>query len=266
MEIVNRYPLVLEQVEKIEGNPVVQTLSMQGVLYIRQFVKGLMVVGLLVIAWLVIIKKRPFIPVEFLISGYLYQLLIVSAIFVPAVSAQYNIERLYQQGLMLLALFLVGVVQLYKTKFTTLKYMAISLVFVIYFFSHHGVISQFAGGEPLVNLNNYGDDYGQYYIYTSEIATVRWYFTRRNPKLTLYADTHATLRFASQGRVDNIISALVPAVIFKNGYVFASAKNLNNGYVQANINGIKINYTFPEQFLNDNKNLIYSNNTSRLYQ
>lgn len=266
MDLAKSYPLRLEPVETIEGDPVLKVVSNKAVLYIRQFIKILLVIGLLVIGWLVIVRKKLFVPVELLISGYVYQLFIAAAIFVPAVSAQYNIERLYQQGLIILVFFLVGVIQLLKTKFTTLKYFVLSIIFIIYFFSHHGVIIQFTGGEPLVNLNNYGDDYGQYYIHTSEITTARWYFTNRNPKLTLYADTHATLRFASQGRVDNIISALVPPVIFKNGYVFASDKNLRSGYVQANINGIKINYTFQEDFFNENKNLIYSNDTSRLYQ
>lgn len=267
LDVAEQYPVSITKPKVIPGDPVIEPLAFQSIIAVRQIIKVMMVLGMVLATFLFLFRRKLAVDAEWLVMAYVYMLLIVLIVIVPDFSRHYNIERLYQQGLMILVFFpIFFVLTIWRKRWPTLKYLLVSMVIIVYFFSHHGMISQVFGGQPTINLNNFGEDFDQYYITESELKSAEWFYIFRDPRKTVFADKHAALRLASQGRVSNIISDILPVVFFKDAYVYATAKNHRSGTVQGTFNGVNFTYSYPTDFLDDNKNMIYSNGPSVLYK
>ena len=82
----------------------------------------------------------------------------------------------------------------------------------------------------------------------SEIQTDRYTFTR--------AQTVSEL---------NVLNDIYPALVRRNGYVFLGYANVTKGQSTVSSAGDLITYAYPTKFLDDNKDLIYSSDGSRVY-
>ncbi|MCX7997138.1 MAG: DUF2206 domain-containing protein [Patescibacteria group bacterium] len=267
LEVAQQYPVQITRSQSIQGDPVLQPLAFSGMIAIRQLIKILMVLGLIIGALMFLFKRKLIVDAEWLIMGYAYMLMIVLVVVIPEFSGHYNIERLYQQGLMLLAFFPVFFyLFVWRKRLVTLKYIVLGIVISIFFFSHHGMVAQIFGGEPTINLNNFGAEYDQFYISSAERSAAEWYYANRDPRVTLFADTYAYLRLSSQSRLYNIIPDLLPVVFFQNGYVYATRANYRSGNVHTGFGGVRFTHTFPRDFLDENKNKVYSNRSSVIYK
>jgi hypothetical protein len=75
------------------------------------------------------------------------------------------------------------------------------------------------------------------------------------------------LRLESFTSIDHgVLKDVSPYILDIYGYVFANYSNVTNGIARANYNAIPAMYSFPFDFLNDNKNIIYSNGKSVIYK
>lgn len=265
-ETINKYPVFLTRGKEVIGIPSLRLNADYLVLAIRQIIKLLMLGGLLHLVLLFFIRKKTVVPVEWLILSGLYITLIISAIVIPSLSNHYNMERLYQQGLIILAALPVLVISIIPKIRITIRYLLISFIFIIYFFSYHGVFAQFLGGEPGINLNNYGAEFDQYYFHNSEIRSAKWMDDNRNTTSYIYGDRYSELRFSGNTKIIYTANDLIPLAIRKNSYVYANQGNINSNIVYARTNNGLLYYNFPFNFLNENKNLIYSNNKSSIYK
>ena len=236
-------------------------------LYSRHAMKALIIMGLLFVMFQIFIKKKKIVEIEWLILACLYLFLIIMAIFIPKVSGQYNMERLYQQGLIFLVFFPVFFIKSVFTKLShTIKYVFILTLFSVYFFSYHGVIIQMFGGLPTMNLNNFGNEYDQYYIHESELKSAKWLDQNREIDNFIHADSYAELRLSSGTNISNVQTKLLPSSFWQKSYIYGTEENVLRGKVQANFNSTSLVYNFPLQFLNDNKDVVYSNKKSIIYK
>lgn len=211
-------------------------------------------------------KANSIVFLNSLLFGGIFLFLVV-----PYLSVAYNIERLTLQALFSLGFFIpLGAfffINLIKKKTgISLTPLFISLI-ILYFSSSSGLIWQIIGGPASIPFNNYGELYNRFYVDKQDIASVNWLNTNRNYTRFVYTDRYGRLSFTGKPNLGyNIVENVVPQAIDKYSYVYGTTANFSNGIASIKYSQKEINYSFPNKFLMQNKNLIYSNNQSVVYQ
>jgi uncharacterized membrane protein len=200
-------------------------------------------------------------------AGALFALLIL----LPSLSLDYNLTRLYQQLLVVLApCFVIGIEYIaIQFKRSEAFLGAGFIIAMLYFVSTSNLADQTLFGFSNVNLMNNGTDYVQYYVTNGEYDSLKWLNSNYSRNQTVNIDLFGTLRTFSY--TDNIPRAairrsLLPSAIAKNGYVFATNSNVNMNLVFEDYNNQVIAYTFPAKFLLNQKSVIYDDNNSKVYK
>jgi len=216
-----------------------------------------------------------------LLDGDFVSLSIASIIFVvlqvilPVLSVQYGLLRAFQQSLMFLGLFTVlGSIALFAWLPTRLlKLGAPVLLAVLFFLSSSGVITQALGGYyAQLNLNNSGTYYDIYYTHAQEIAGIHWLNNATSQAtntgsvpVEVQADQFVFSKLAIYTNL-SLADDIYPGLIQKDTYVLLGYSNVHNNQATITYNGDLVTYTYPTQFLNQQKNLIYSNGGVDIYR
>jgi uncharacterized membrane protein len=191
-------------------------------------------------------------------------------LFVPYISIAYNVGRLYQQTLVILSLpaVLGGLVLFRFFKKENIKIILMTIIFICYFLPYSGFTSQIFGGEPRNNLNNFGEAHDRFYTHESEVKSLEWLSKYYNPKNEIYLDRYATLKAYYFFKINekNILEDILPSTIDKNAYVYSSYTNKINKTTRVNYKYNFLEYNFPTEFLDGNKNKIYNNGGSEIFK
>jgi uncharacterized membrane protein len=214
--------------------------------------------------------KKQKIHEEYIVMSLGSIFLLGIIIIVPYTSIGYNIERLFQQTLALLSLpAVLGILVVFKfLKNKNTIFLLMGIICIWFFLSSSGFISQLVGGDPQMNLNNFGEEYDRFYTYESEVKSLEWLSKYYNQKDVIYLDRYAILKAYSFPRINekNILKDILPSTIDKNAYVYSSY--VNTIYKRTFIYyELKVmSYSFPTEFLNNNKNKIYNNGSSEIFK
>lgn len=194
--------------------------------------------------------------------------LISLIIFLPFVATQYNLTRLYVQCLVVLSYLTIvgGMYLLLKLRIHKLGYIIMGGLIVIFFLYSNGFIYQIIGGAPLLILNNFGGEFDRFYITQPEINSAEWLANNREGNSILYADELAGLRLTSFGRIINYNFDILPSTIDKKAYIYLNHANVQKDKVYKRYDIDFLEYTTPIEFLENNKDLIYNNNDSKIYK
>jgi len=189
---------------------------------------------------------------------------------VPVISLLYPIGRLYQQALFLIALPSILVIS-YLMRFIPYKsrMLCITVLFIAYSLFTNTFISQLVGGQdPEVILNNSGLYYNEVYLHSSEIASIHWLDADNKELLPVFADigSNEKMHGYSNNRYVAAYIHVFPSLISKNGYVYSSYANTHFGIGITSPKDRRMEYNFPNEFLDSNKNLIYNNYDTRIYK
>ena len=142
----------------------------------------------------------------------------------------------------------------------------ITMIFIYYFLTYAGVTSQISGGTLNMNLNNAGEEYERFYIQEGEKDSAVWLSKSALPDSVIFADWYGWLRLQAFTKISRgIMTELYPGIMDVNGYVYATFANEVKGNARV-IYGKSMVYNFPNEFLNSNKNLVYSNKSSAIYK
>ena len=148
----------------------------------------------------------------------------------------------------------------------------VPVIFVAFFLLYSsGFVSQAMGNNyPLMQLNNIGNDYDHYYVTKKEHDAIYWLrdFLNENEnenQVLIQADRYG------QKKIQSIINAetlgsIYPGIVKKKSYVFLTPSNIKDKKAVVMYNGQVITYTYPVEFLDDNKDLIYDNGEVRIYR
>lgn len=187
-------------------------------------------------------------------------------VLVPYLQEYYNLTRLYLQMFVVLSVVAMAGGWFLTRKIPKLQMGILAILVVITFFSLGGIIDQFTGGPAQTIFDPAVGAFDNLYIYDSEIASAQWLAANRNPNDPVQADTVANLRLQAFANLTASSSAIFPLTIEENSYVYLSASNVIRGdeYYAYNNNTIVFNY--PKEFLDQNKNLIYNDGDSIIYQ
>ncbi|HTH93048.1 MAG TPA: DUF2206 domain-containing protein [Candidatus Paceibacterota bacterium] len=209
------------------------------------------------------------VPVEFISISFAGIVVLVGQTVLPANAIDYGLLRLFQQNLIYLCLpILLGLMAIIGmfTK-NARKQLAASVITVLFFFIIlSGLLPQITGGaRPLLPLNNDGLYYDSYYTHPQEVASADWLAKADAIRLPIQAAHFSDIKMLAYGRVTSYIE-LLPETTKKDSYVYLNYDNVKTGNILEIINGYVVYYSFPMDFLNNNKNLVYSNGGSRVYR
>ena len=145
------------------------------------------------------------------------------------------------------------------------------LFLIIYFLIKIGFMASFIGGPNVyARTHNVGLDYNLHYIHLSEVKSMEFFILNSPFKSNLYLDRYANLRALVSGinyRLDiNIFQDPYPSYISRNSYVYSDYSNNFNKLSVTKHNRVPLIFTFPTEFLNDNKNKIYANGGSEIFK
>lgn len=204
-------------------------------------------------------------------------ILVVSQVVLPVLSVEYGVFRAFHQALMFLGVFVVvGNLALFKflPRVRSLRFAAVFAIF--FFLSSSGVFTFLLGGyTPMLHLSNQSPYYDMYYKTYAENEAVKW--AQKN--LTSQVDykleynyqfeaQSARFAFFDNQSIDHLglENDIFPGVIRRRSYVFLGETNITKNRSTVFYNGDNLTYRYPVQFLDDNKDLLYSNSKARIYR
>jgi len=215
------------------------------------------------------IKRFGYLKLEIGILGAIGLTSIMAFELFPTLQNHYDVARIEEQVLMITALPSILMIiwflrKLFSAKITKL----IATILICWSFAFvSGIIFQFAGGPPLTNLNNSGEYYNEFYIYQSDIAASKWLGTQYNSSSIVYADSYSGLRLTSDNNINRgQLYDVTPETIAVGSFVYADFSNVRLGVADVASNNSVFTYQFPTTFLQQNKNLVYSNGYSEVYK
>lgn len=209
------------------------------------------------------------IPVELIAISIAGLVVMIGQTVLPGSAIDYGLLRLFQQNLMFLVLpIILGF--MYITGFITSNHtrqLAFCTGVLLFFFVIlSGLFTQVTGGarEPLA-LDNSGLYYDSYYVYAQEVASIRWLVEHGDTKFPIQAAHFSDIKMIAYGHIGAYIE-LLPETTKRSAYVYLNYDNVKSGNILEIVNGNVVYYTFPMNFLDDNKDKIYSNGGSEIYR
>lgn len=279
--IINKYPVKLAKDNIIPLSRTGRSLKNSGVdvaafnfIFRQATAKVLQVLIILGFAYLIFQKKylTNRLDSEFttLAAGSLFFVFLV--LVLPVISTAYGLLRAFQQSLMLLSLFLViGSLLLVPRVSEKIKVVFACLLAITFFLSTTGFITQILGGYyPQLHLNNSGSYYDLYYLHRSEIIGTKWIgnYTQKLPnEEKVQFDDFELGKIAPYASFRKLFTLryIYPALIQKDSYVFAGPQTLKRQSSFTYL-GDNVSYTYPLEFLDNEKDLIYNNGEVRVYR
>lgn len=200
-----------------------------------------------------------------IVGGLLFALLAI----LPMISQDYNLERLYQQLLVVLSVAIVVGVQVICKRWKGLFLPLTTLIIIGYLICTTNLADQLLFQNSNINFDNYGATYDDTYTRTGEIDSLTWLSKQyaKNP-MPISFDHYSTLDADAYTNIPahDIRQGTFPSQFIKNGYVYASYTNLHTGITYGLSGSQVVNYNFPEGFLVIHKDTIYTSGDSNIYR
>lgn len=232
--------------------------------YIAKLIQVFIILGITLLLFSKKYKSK--ICIEYKIISLAVMSLILVNLLIPRLTYEYNLLRAFQQGLIVLSFSgILGILFLFKFLKENIRILLTGSLLIIFFLSLSGLVPQLTGGYyPQLNLNNSGDTYDAFYTHTSELYTIKWLSNNKDNNIiqTSYFSKYNLDNFSNLNSSNDII----PALLQKSSYVYLGYLNTVSHKDLIYINGNFIYYQYPIKFIDDNKNLIYNNDLSRIYK
>ena len=190
-------------------------------------------------------------------------------VVMPASLINYGLLRVIQQSLVVLALpialaaiWLLGVIRISEKWAIRL----VGIAMVVFFFILSGFLPTLTGGyKPSLALNNNGFYYEAYYTHQAEVAADSWLQHDTPLGSRVYSDEFSRRKMIAYADIFSQ-PTLAPDTIPIDSYVYLSQGNVTTNKIPVYYNGNLIYYSIPYNFLNTNKNLVYTSQDVRIYK
>lgn len=240
--------------------------------YLRQWLAKITQI-LIVLGFIGIITKKGNrgyvrnIDSEYIVLIFASTFLLGLLILLPMFSIEYGTTRFFQQTLIILALpTTIGCLMIFNFLDENIRLYLSTAVFIVFFLSLSGFLPQLSGGYyPQLHLNNRGIYYDKFYTHKSELNSIRWLSVYSNKKYPIQSDTDASYKMLMLSNL-HTINRMLPPTIRKDAYVYLDYSNVKNSKVVVDVKGNLIIYNYPIGFLDENKDLIYSNLESKIFK
>ncbi len=213
------------------------------------------------------LKKRK-MDVEYIFLCLVGLFSLMPMIILANITIIYGFTKVYQQTLIFLSLLaVIGGSLIFK--FVMEKY-GIVLVLIIFLFCYlffSGIIPQIVGGtDASLLLNNYGGSYDAHYTHKTEVMSSNWLMSNWDNKSLVYAERLAAWRLLTFGKFILVLTDVLPSTIDRNAYIYLRYSNVVKNLNSKSYKGQALLFNYPTEFLNQNKNLIYSNGGSNIFK
>ena len=235
---------------------------------IKKSQKLMMIIGVMLFIFIQLRRRQ--IDSDLLVISMGSLGIILAFIVVPFFSLDYDLLRATQQFLIILAFTTLFAI---STLFDFIKKPQFSpivccVVIVSYFVINTFSITQLVGkGNPPYLLNNFGAGYERSIVFDTEIASAKWLENNKKDYLMTQSDADSQSRiFMATLTNFTILPNILPGALYKAGYVYLNDLNVTQDVLNTNYNGNALRFTIPSAFIDENKNLIYSNGSSKIYR
>lgn len=228
-------------------------------------IEGLILVGLAVLSFRSRIAR---VPLQYLLLGCASLAMIVVEAVLPNV-INYGLLRLLQQSLVVLSpVIIVACYYLLELLHLPIswRFRVIALALVGFFAVNVGLLPAITGGyRPDLPVSNSGLYYEAYYTHADELAAGQWLVDTTPPGTVINSDEFARRKLIAYFNIYTDPS-LQPDAISKQAYVYISYGNTVFGRAPFYYNGNLLYENTPTAFLDNQKNLLYSNGDVKIYQ
>lgn len=197
----------------------------------------------------------------------------VVLVLLPFVSISYDLMRLYQQLLVLLApMVVIGAATIFRRS-SQHKPLIGSTLLVVYFALLSRATFQLGGGSDVsMTFSNRGWDYSIYYVAPQDVSAAAWLATQwRNDanRPLVFADSVAAskLRLVAPVALSAKVKPdLLPATYVRGSYMYLDRTNLTlGGTVIRDWRGRTLSMTVNRRYFDEHLNRVYSTSSSAVY-
>lgn len=225
---------------------------------------GLVVAGLGLVQWFRVTHEF------FLLAAASFGV-VITQVLLPALTVEYGLLRSVQQGLFVLAPFLVAgsiapFIWLGLRRATTVA----AVIGTTFFLSLTGVLPTLLGGYPAqLHLENSGEYYDLYYVQPQERAALAWLSQRVDPSSEVQSELQSDryrsadpAAFASFSVSDDIY----PTFLRPDAFVFLGESVVQRGTAALPEGNDRITYRYPRALLDAQKDLVYNSAGGAVYR
>jgi uncharacterized membrane protein len=217
-------------------------------------------VGLLALLFL---KNKKSFDLQYFLLCLGSLVLLGTITLLPILAAEYGVLRMFQQFLFILSLPIV--LSLYSVLFFAKEQKRIlftGIIAILFFLNLTGFISHLTGDYyPQYSLDNAGLYYNAYYVHKSNVLAMVWLSKNDVSDGPVEADLSGANKLLTYGHL-TAQNEIFPAVVLQNSYVYLEVST----YMEVSIDKNILIYSSSKPFLDDNKNLIYSNSSTNVYR
>lgn len=240
------------------------------ILYFQEIIKFILGKVLIIfgVVSLFFVFKKDSAKREYLFISTSFLLLLFFVVIIPFGTFYYNLDRAYQQVLILLSIQTIfGLFLIFRMVNIKKSEIYISILIILYFLLFSGFINQLIGTKDVSpSLNNFGDFYDKYFSHKNEINSGSWVNLETSPEKVISADSRSQSRLYLSNLKWNLAGDILPSLIGKNNYLYLSYSNINEDITFKPFKGLLLSYTFPNDFFNKNKDKVYNNGGSIIFK
>jgi uncharacterized membrane protein len=159
-------------------------------------------------------------------------------------------------------------VQVRVRRLDLIVWALVSVTVLAIFLRGSGLANVVLGGGTATNLAAEGEDFERFYIHSSEIASAQWLTGQVNGKKAfIYSDRYGQIRLFSQLGTSRpgMVTDLDPGVMNRTAWIYASRVNVIGGRARSAVNNSLVTFAFPEAFISDHYDLVYTNGASKVF-
>ncbi len=270
-----KYPVTISDPPVIDATGIGKFLEKHNIsafdinYYLRQItaklVQILVLIGLIAIIFIKKFKNN--INADYTILSIMSVVIIIFTLIIPFITIDYSLLRTFQHFLIILSLpAIIGCLLVFNILGKRLALYFTSVIILTIFLILSGFIPQIIGNYyPQLNLNNKGYYYNAYYTYASEIKSIKWLKINNTNNSIIESDSFGVSKLLAYG---NLIAfnQIIPSTIRKDSYVYLPFYLTKTKILTLFYQGNQLFLNYPTEFLDINKNLIYSNRNSKIYK
>jgi uncharacterized membrane protein len=219
--------------------------------------------AVVVVLW----RKRWKLDADFVALAPVGIALLAVQVLVPIVD--YGLFRALQQDMVFLSLpIALGLMKLLgwlKLGSQRMRVTLITAAFASAFLVLSGFVNGLVGGAgSSLPLSNSGFYYNAYYTDSQDASLFSWLKTNYQAGYPINTDTFLRMKIMANTGITTV-DGLTPGDISKPSYVVLAGENVTADRVSLYFGGQLMAYQYPTGFLDNNKNLIYSTNETKVY-
>jgi uncharacterized membrane protein len=193
-------------------------------------------------------------------------------VMIPFVSVEYDLNRLFQELLVLMSpVMVVGGAAIWRWKWRY-KPLAVGVCIVVYFGLLSRAFFQLSGGSDIsMTFNDSGSDYQHYYVTDTDMAAAQWLSKQwedDHGKKLVYADEIATTRLkldAPLALTTNAQLDLLPSTFVKGSFLFLDSVNTATSETVRVYAGQTLVLSIDTKYFNSHLNRVFSTSDTAVY-